>query len=61
MQADNVPRYYMTVLETAAREEVDLPAYLSDVLMKIAGGCKASRLDELLPENWAPAANANVE
>jgi len=45
----------MTILETAARQGIDLRAYLSDVLLKIAGGWKLSRLDELLPENWAAA------
>ena len=44
----------LTVLETADRQGVDLRAYVTDVLMKIAGGWKNSRIDELLPENWKP-------
>ena len=47
----------MTVLETAERQGVDLRAYLSDVLMKIAGGWTIGRIDELLPENWKPSAS----
>jgi len=42
----------VTIIETAARQGIDLRAYLSDIFMKIAGGWKMSRLDELLPENW---------
>ena len=45
----------LTVLETAARQGVDLQQYLYDVLVKIAGGWPQSRLDELLPQNWAAA------
>ena len=45
----------LTVLETAARAGVDLRAYVHDVLVKIAGGWKMSRIDELLPKNWAAA------
>jgi len=51
----------MTILETAARQGIDLRAYLSDVLLKIAGGWKLNRLDELLPENWAGPAVAPAE
>jgi hypothetical protein len=29
---------------------------LTDVLRKLASGWLAKRLDELLPENWSPAA-----
>lgn len=43
----------LTVLETAKRAGVDLREYLRDVLEKIAGGWKQSRLDELLPHEWA--------
>lgn len=46
----------LSVLETAERAGVDLRAYVHDVLVKLAGGWKMSRLDELLPENWTPAA-----
>jgi transposase len=45
----------LTVLETAKRADVDLREYLHDVLVKIAGGWKRSRLDELLPHAWAAA------
>ena len=45
----------LTVLETAARQGVDLQPYLHDVLVKIAQGWPQSRLHELLPENWAAA------
>jgi transposase len=43
----------LTVLETAKRAGVDLREYLQDVLVKISAGWKQSRLDELLPHNWA--------
>jgi transposase len=43
----------LTVLETAKRAGVDIREYLRDVLEKIAGGWKQSRLDELLPHEWA--------
>ncbi len=45
----------LTVLETAARAGVDLRAYVHDLLVKIAGGWKLSRIDELLPKNRAAA------
>lgn len=45
----------LTVLETAKRAGVDLREYLRDLLEKIAGGWKQSRLDELLPERWVAA------
>ena len=51
----------MTILETAARAGVDLRAYLQDILMKIAGGWKMNRLDELLPENWTPSVPTSIE
>ena len=43
----------LTVLETAKRAGIDIREYLRDVLWKIAGGWKQSRLDELLPHVWA--------
>ncbi|MCH9688641.1 MAG: transposase [Deltaproteobacteria bacterium] len=46
----------LTVLETAKRAGVDLRAYLVDVLTKIAGGWKQSRIDELLPHRWRSSA-----
>ena len=45
----------LTVLETAKRAGVDIREYLRDVLWKVAGGWKLSRLDELLPHVWAAA------
>ena len=48
----------MTVLETAARAGVDLREYVHDLLVKISGGWPMARLDELLPENWAAAREA---
>jgi transposase len=45
----------LTILETAARQGVDLQQYLHDVLVKISGGWPLSRLDELLPQPWAAA------
>jgi transposase len=45
----------MTVLETAARAGVDLQDYVRDVLVKISEGWLNSRIDELLPKNWAAA------
>jgi transposase len=41
-----------TVLETAARHQLDIGAYLRDVLIKISGDWPMNRLEELLPENW---------
>ena len=48
----------LSVIKTAERAGVDLRAYIHDVLVKIAGGWPMSRLDELLPKNWAAAAAA---
>jgi transposase len=42
-----------SLLRTCALQGVDSYAYLIDVLEKLAGGWPASRIDELLPENWA--------
>jgi hypothetical protein len=44
----------LTVLETAERAGLDVRAYLHDLLIKLSSGWLSSRLDELLPENWAP-------
>lgn len=41
-----------TVLESAARHELDLGLYLRDVMLKLAAGWPQSRLDELLPHRW---------
>lgn len=43
----------LTVLETATRAGLDPRAYLHDILVKLSEGWLMSRLDELLPENWA--------
>ena len=43
----------LTVLETAKSFGVDPREYLKDVLTKIAGGWKQSRLGELMPDAWA--------
>jgi hypothetical protein len=43
-----------TVIRTAALATIDVYAYLTRVLTKIAEGWKASRLEELLPENHVP-------
>lgn len=45
-----------SLLRTCALHHVDAFAYLTDVLRKLASGWLAKRLDELLPENWSPAA-----
>ena len=44
----------LSVLETAARANIDLRTYLYDILCKLSEGWLTSRLDELLPENWTP-------
>jgi hypothetical protein len=44
-----------SLLRTAALQKIDTYAYLIDVLEKLAAGWPQSRLDELLPENWAAA------
>ncbi len=41
-----------TVLESAARHGLDLPAYIEDVLIKISAGWPNRRLEELLPHRW---------
>ena len=41
-----------TVIETAARHDVDVWTYFRDLIVKLAGGWPQSRLDELLPERW---------
>ena len=47
-----------TLLCTCQLAGVDPQAYIADVLLKIAAGWPASRLDELLPHQWGaqPAA-----
>lgn len=45
----------LSVLETAKSFGVDPREYLHDVLVKIAGGWKHSRLAELMPAEWAEA------
>jgi transposase len=41
-----------TVLESAARHDLDLGLYLRDVMLKLASGWPHARLDELLPHRW---------
>jgi hypothetical protein len=36
--------------------ELDPTAYVRDVLRKLADGWLQSRIDELLPDRWAPPA-----
>jgi len=43
-----------SLMRTCALHRVKPFDYLADVLRKLASGWKNSRLDELLPENWAP-------
>ena len=43
------------LITTARLNDVDPQAWLADVLARIAG-TPASRLDDLLPWNWRPAA-----
>jgi transposase len=51
----------LTVLETAKRAGLDIREYLRDVLEKVAGGWKQSRLDELLPHVWAARRRSAVK
>jgi hypothetical protein len=44
-----------TIIETAKLSGLNVEAYLADVIERI-GGHPASRIDELLPWNWKPAA-----
>ena len=50
----------MTLIESAKMNGLDPQAYLADVLDRIHDH-KINRLDELLPWNWAPAAEAVPE
>ena len=43
-----------SLIATAKLNDVEPYAYLKDVLERMVDGHKASRLDELLPWNWAP-------
>ena len=49
-----------TLIQTAKLHEVDPQAWLADVLARIADH-PATRLDELLPWNWAPRTNSIAE
>ena len=53
LPAGDVAATMYTVIASAARHQVDLWAYLDDVLRKLAGG--ATDLDALLPDRWAAA------
>lgn len=44
-----------TLIGTAKLNDIDPQAWLADVLSRIAG-TPASRIDDLLPWNWRPAA-----
>lgn len=46
-----------TLIQTAKLNDVDPQAWLADVLARIADQ-PATRLDELLPWNWAPRSEA---
>ena len=50
----------MTMIETAKMNGLDPQAYLPDVLDRIHDH-KINRLSELLPWNWAPAAQQHRE
>jgi len=45
-----------TLIETCKLNDVEPYAYLTDVLTRMVEGHPASKLDELLPWNWKPAA-----
>lgn len=52
-----------TVIEACKANDIDLQAYIGDVIAKIAADWPASRWDELLPWHWkqtpeVPAAQA---
>lgn len=44
-----------SLIRTCALQGVDTYAYLTDVLQKLAAGWPASRIEDLLPENWVAA------
>ena len=44
-----------SLITTAKLNEVEPFAYLKDVLERMSSGHPMSRLDDLLPWNWAPA------
>jgi len=44
-----------SLIASAKLNGVEPYAYLKDVLERMARGHPASRLDQLLPWNWAPA------
>jgi hypothetical protein len=47
-----------SLIETCKLNHVDPEAYLADVIIRIVGGHPMSRLDELLPWAYRPAATA---
>jgi transposase len=53
MLAGDVAATMYTVIASATRHQLDLWAYLDDVLRKLAGG--STDLDALLPDRWAAA------
>jgi transposase len=50
-----------SLMRTCALQGVDSYAYLIDIINKLAAGWPASRIAELLPENWAAARAAQPE
>ena len=48
-----------SLVEPAKLNAVEPFAYLRDILQRMLDGHPASRLDDLLPWNWRPAATAN--
>ncbi len=50
-----------SLLRTAALQKIDTYAYLIEILEKLAASWPASRLDDLLPENWAAARTPRAE
>jgi hypothetical protein len=43
-----------SLIETAKLNDIDPQAYLADIITRIVQGHPQSRLDELLPWNYAP-------
>ena len=47
-----------SLIQTAKLNQVELFAYIRDVLKQLVAGHPVNRLDELLPWNWKPAPTA---
>lgn len=52
--------FFYTLIGTAKLNDVDLQAWLADVLARIAG-TPMSKIEELLPWNWAAQRNLAVK